>query len=123
MSRLLMAWSAAAGAMLLVAAQGTAAPAPKAAAKAKPAAATLTGCLETDGDHFRLTDLPDAQAPKGRSWKTAYVTKSKKDVEILGTTNLKLKDHVGHRITIVGTRETDTRVKAQSLKMVASRCS
>jgi hypothetical protein len=113
-------WSAATCALVIAAAQASAAPAPK----AKPVApASLTGCLHNDGGHFKLTDLPDSQAPKGRTWKTGYVTKSNKDVEVLGAANLKLKDHVGHKVTIVGTRDGSTRVKATSLKMVATRCS
>jgi phosphate-selective porin len=99
-----------------------AAPAVKATAKAA-GPASLTGCLQNDDGHFKLTDLPDGQAPKARNWKTAYVTKSSKDIEVVGAANLKLKDHVGHKVTVVGTRDSATRVKATSLKMVASRCS
>ena len=102
-------------------------------AAAKPAAApsakttvpssSLTGCLQNDGDHFKLTNLPEGQAPKSRNWMTAYVTKSTKDVEVTGATNLKLKDHIGHKVTITGTRDGDTHVKATGVKMVAKTCS
>jgi len=133
MSRTKTAWLAATCAAVFVAsphaaaaqaAKSTAKPAAPASAKAPAApSSSLTGCLQPDGDHYKLTDLPDGQAPKARTWKTAYVTKSSKDIEVVGATNLKLKDHVGHKVTIVGTRDGEARVKATSLKMVATHCS
>jgi len=94
-----------------------------AAAKTAVPSSSLTGCLQTDGDHYKLTDLPEGQAPKSRNWKTAYVTKSTKDVEVTGASSLKLKDHIGHKVTITGTRDGDTHVKATGVKMVAKTCS
>jgi hypothetical protein len=124
MSRTKTAWLAAICAAVFVATtHAAAAAAVKESAKAAAAPASITGCLQVDSGHYKLTDVPEGQAPKARSWKTAYVTKSSKDVEVLGGTNLKLKDHVGHKVTIMGTRDGATRVKATSLKMVASRCS
>lgn len=132
MSRTRTAWLAATCAALFVATthaaaaqavKSTAKPAATRPAKTAAPASSLTGCLQNDGDHFKLTDLPDGQAPKARNWKTAYVTKSNKAVEVTGATSLKLKDHIGHKVTIIGTRDGDARVKATSLKMVASRCS
>lgn len=102
--------------------KSTTKPAPV-ASKTAPPASSLTGCRQNDGDRFNLTNLPEGQAPKGRNWKTAYVTTSTKDVEVVGASRLKLKDHVGHKVTITGTRDGDTRVKATSVKMVATRCS
>jgi hypothetical protein len=64
--------------------------APAKAATAKVAAApvepgeTLTGCLEADGAKYKLTDPQGTQAPKGRSWKTGFITKKAKDVEVVG---------------------------------------
>jgi hypothetical protein len=132
MSRTETAWLAAICAALFLATthaaaaqavKSTAKPAATTTAKTAAPGSSLTGCLQNDGDHFKLTNLPDGQAPKARNWKTAYVTKSSKDVEVTGAANLKLKDHVGHKVTITGTRDGDTRVKATSLKMVANRCS
>jgi hypothetical protein len=131
MSRTKTAWLAATCAAVFVAsthaaaqtAKSAAKPAAPTASKAATPSSSLTGCLQPDGDHYKLTDLPDGQAPKARTWKTAYVTKSSKDIEVVGATNLKLKDHVGHKVTIVGTRDGETRVKATSLKMVATHCS
>jgi hypothetical protein len=132
MSRTQTAWLAAICAAVFVATahaaaaqavKNTAKPAATTASKTAVPSSSLTGCLEHDGDHFKLTDLPDGQAPKARNWKTAYVTKSKKDVEVTGAASLKLKDHVGHKVTITGSRDGDTHVKATSLKMVAKSCS
>jgi hypothetical protein len=132
MSRTTTAWLAAICAALFVttthaaatqAVKSTAKPAATTSAKAATPGSSLTGCLENDGDHFKLTNLPEGQAPKARNWKTAYVTKSTKDIEVTGATSLKLKDHVGHKVTITGTRDGDTHVKATSVKMVAKSCS
>jgi hypothetical protein len=99
------------------------APAATPSAKTTVPSSSLTGCLQTDGDHYKLTNLPEGQAPKSRNWKTGYVTKSTKDVEVTGASNLKLKDHIGHKVTITGTRDGDTHVKATGVKMVAKSCS
>ncbi|HEY7172837.1 MAG TPA: hypothetical protein VH417_18420 [Vicinamibacterales bacterium] len=132
MSRTTTAWLAAICAALFVTAthaaatqavKSTAKPAATTSAKTAAPGSSLTGCLENDGDHFKLTNLPEGQAPKARTWKTAYVTKSTKDVEVTGAASLKLKDHIGHKVTITGTRDGDTHVKATSVKMVAKSCS
>lgn len=104
-----------------------AAPAKAAAAKvAVPAEAgdTLTGCLETDGTNYRLADVQGDQAPKGRSWKTGFIMKRSKPVQVVGTSStLKLKDHVGHKISVVGVRDDDTHFKARSVRQLAASCS
>jgi cytochrome c553 len=103
------------------AADGKAAPAK--AAKAN-ASATLTGCLHADGSKYRLTNIENA--PKGRNWKTAYITKSSKDVELVGApASMKLKDHVGHKVAIAGMRRDEGHFQPQSLKQTwqVSSCS
>jgi hypothetical protein len=95
----------------------------KAVAKAAPAV-TLTGCLHEDGDGYKLTRVAGRQAPTGRSWKTAFIKKTTKDVEVVGLTKaVKLGDHIGRRVTVVGVREGNTPVKAKSIKRVAASCS
>ncbi|HMD35121.1 MAG TPA: hypothetical protein VKH42_09140, partial [Vicinamibacterales bacterium] len=100
---------------------------PKAAASSAKAAATtttMTGCLHADGSKFMLGNVEGANAPKTRNWKTGYVTKTTKDVEVVGaSSSLKLKDQVGHKVTVSGTRDGDTHFKAQSIKQVARSCS
>ena len=110
--------------------------APGAAAQKKTAAASakaqtnaagtvsMTGCLHADGSRLILTDLPDAQAPKGRNWKTGFITKNRKDMEVVAaSSSLKLKEHVGHKITVVGKKDGDAHLNAQSLRHVARSCS
>jgi hypothetical protein len=111
------------------AAPAKAAPARAAAAKVAVApleladSVTLTGCLEADGRKYKLTDLEGAQAPKGRSWKTGFVTKKSKDVEIVGTSAVKLGDHIGRKVSIVGVKDGDTHLTARSIKQLAAPCS
>ena len=107
---------------------------PAKAAPAKTAAAriaaapvpgdTLTGCLEADGAKYKLTGLKGTEVPKGRSWKTGFITKKSKDVEVVGASAaLKLKDHVGHKVSVVGVKDGDTHFQARSVKQLAGSCS
>ena len=45
-------------------------PAPDAAAGARTAPVTVTGCLERTDAGFRMKDTAGAEAPKSRSWKS-----------------------------------------------------
>lgn len=99
----------------------------KAAAPAKAApASTLTGCLQTDGARYVLTDLTDRPAPKTRTWKTAFITKRSKrvEIEIVGASaSVKLKDQVGHKVAIVGTEDGEAHMMtARSIKLVSRTC-
>ena len=111
-------------AMVMMAAQTSIAADKTAPPKAKASpSVTLTGCLRADGTKYKLTDLQGNQAHKGRSWKTGFITKSTKDVEVVGaSSSVKLKDHVGRKITVVGTKDGEMHVKAQSVKRVAASC-
>ena len=108
-------------------ASAKAAPAKAAPAKAAPAvpagSITLTGCLEADGRKYLLTDLEGAQAPKGRSWKTGFVTKTAKDVEVTPSSSVKLGDHIGRKVSVVGVRHDDTHLQARSITQLAASCS
>jgi len=101
---------------------------PGGAATAKATTATqtvtLTGCLRADDGKYMLTDLKGEQAPKARSWKTGWITKSTKDVEVVSTaTGPKLKDHVNHEVSVTGARTGDDHVQARSIKHLAPSCS
>ena len=105
----------------------TAAPA-KTTAPAKSAqvdqSVTLTGCLHADGSKYRLTNLQGNQSPKGRNWKTGFITKTTKDIEVVGaSTSVRLTGQVGHRITVVGVRDGDRHFKARSIRQIATSCS
>jgi len=99
---------------------------PGGAATAKTASSTdtvsLTGCLRADGAKYKLTDLKGA--PKGRSWKTGWIMKSTKDVEVIAAASgPKLKDHVNHEVTVTGQKAPDQPMQARSIKHVAPSCS
>jgi len=109
------------------AAPAKAAPAKTAPAKAAPATAapdpnsvTMTGCLETDGSKYRLADVQGNQTAKERSWKTGFITKKPKPIEVVGASSLNLKDHVGRKISVVGVKDGDTHLKARSIKQLGS---
>jgi len=109
------------GALLVLAAQPAES---RTAAKAAAESVTLTGCLHADGGKYVLTDLKGDKAPKGRSWKTGWVEKSTKDVEIVtAASGPKLKDHVGHEVTLTGVKNGETHIQAKSIKHVAASCS
>ena len=139
--RMSVAWVAAIGAgLLMLAAQvyGAAAQAQtttqKASTTQKPAAqktapapkvpmTTLTGCLKMDGKQYQLTNVEGSQAERGRNWKTGFVTKSTKNVQVVGaSSSVRLKDQLGHKVTIVGTKDGETRLRASSIKRVAVAC-
>ena len=85
---------------------------------------TFTGCLEAHGTKYVLTGLKGDAAPKGRNWKTAFIKKTKKDVEVVSASStLKLKEHVGRQITVTGVRVDDDHLKARSVKRIAASCS
>jgi len=116
---------AALGALLMLAVQpAESKPAAKPAAKTAAESVTLTGCLHADGGKYMLTDLKGTQAPKGRSWKTAWITKSTKNVQVVSSSSgPKLKDHIGHQVTLTGVRNGETHMQARSIKHVAASCS
>ncbi len=111
---------AALGALLMLAAQ----PAEVTAAKTTTAeSVTVTGCLHADGGKYMLTDIKGNNAPKGRNWKTGFVTKTSKPIEVVSANSgPKLKDHVGHEVTLTGVRNSDTHMQARSIKHVATSC-
>jgi hypothetical protein len=104
---------------------------PKSVTAAKPAAVapktpttTLTGCLRMDGDRFELTNLKGSDVATGRNWKRGFITKTAKNVAVVGASaNVKLKDHVGREVSVVGTRSDETHLRASSIKRVATACS
>jgi len=108
------------------AAPAKAAPAKVAAAKVAvepvdPNSVTMIGCLESDGSNYRLSDVQGNLAPKGRSWKTGFVTKKAKNIDLVGApASLKLKDHVGRKVSVSGLRDDETHLKARSIKQLGS---
>ena len=105
------------------AAPAKAAPAKASAQTAAVPSVTLTGCLHTDDDKFMLKDVEGTKVSKHRNWKTGFITKSTKDLELVAASSVNLQDQVGHKVSVVGTREGDTHFRARSLKRVAESCS
>jgi len=88
-----------------------------------PEMVTIAGCLAQDGESFRLKDTSGSDAPKSRSWKTAFLHKGPGSVEVVdGSHRLKLTNHVGERVSVTGTM-TDGEMQVRSLRRVASSCS
>jgi len=115
------AWLAALGASVML---GAARPDAAETKKTAAAAVTLTGCLHADGTKYLLKDPKGSDAPKSRNWKTAFITRSTKGVEVSSaSSSVKLKDQIGHQVSVTGTRDGETHLKAKSIKRVSASCS
>jgi len=89
----------------------------------KSAPVTITGCLERNDETFRLKDTSGADAPKSRSWKSGFLKKGPKPIDVVDASKrLKLGDHVGQRVSVTGTL-VDREMQVRSLKRVAPSCS
>jgi hypothetical protein len=83
---------------------------------------TVTGCLESDDQIFKLRNATGLEAPTSRSWKTGFLKKRSVSIEVTDTANgINLTNHVGHRVALTGTLvERDINVK--SVQRVADSC-
>lgn len=89
---------------------------------AKPAPVTITGCLERDDETFRLKDTSGEDAPRSRSWKSAFLKKGSAPVEVVAASKrLKLTNHIGQRVSVTGTL-SDGEMQIRSLRRVAASC-
>ena len=99
---------------------------PARAAEKAPAKSTapvsMTGCLRAGGGGYVLTSLKGNQAPKARSWKTGYIMKTTRDVVVRPAAGMKLQDHVGRQVTVVGMVD-GTHMTARTIRRVATSCS
>ncbi|HEV3215042.1 MAG TPA: hypothetical protein VGZ27_04940 [Vicinamibacterales bacterium] len=99
----------------------------KAAPAPKVPMTTMTGCLKMDGKQYQLTDVEGSQIEKSRSWKTGFITKSTKSVQVIGaSSNVRLNDQVGRKVSVVGTKDIkdgETHLNASSIKRVSASCS
>jgi hypothetical protein len=83
---------------------------------------SLSGCLEQDDDAFRLKDTEGSNAPKARSWKSGFLKKGSAKVEIVDVSNrLRLKSHVGKRVTVTGQLH-EKELLANSVRRLAATC-
>jgi len=92
------------------------------AAKAAPEPATIEGCLVQDNETFRLKDTSGDSAPKGRSWKSGFLKKSNKTIELVDERHrLNLAGHVGERVSVAGMLD-ERELMGNSLKRIAETC-
>ena len=99
-------------------------PASAQSAAAVPGAelATIEGCLVQDADQFQLKNTSGENAPKGRSWKSGFLHRSSKTVDVVDQTHrLNLPRHVGERVTVTGILD-DRDLQGTSLKRVGESC-
>jgi hypothetical protein len=83
---------------------------------------TIAGCLERDGDAFRLKDTSGADAPKTRSWKSGFIKKSTSSVDVFDRSKaLGLSSRIGQRVSVTGTL-VDRALQARSVRRIASSC-
>jgi hypothetical protein len=85
--------------------------------------ASIEGCLIQDANQFQLKNTSGEDAPKGRSWKSGFLHRSAKTVDVVDQSHrLNLARHVGERVTITGLLD-DRELQGTSLKRVAESCS
>ena len=85
--------------------------------------ATIEGCLIQADNQFRLKNTSGEDAPRGRSWKSGFLHRSAKTIDVLDQgQRLNLARHVGERVTITGILD-DRELQGTSLKRVGESCS
>jgi hypothetical protein len=83
---------------------------------------TISGCLVSDDDGFRLKDTSGVEAPKSRSWKSGFLKKHSASVDVIDPGHtLNLAGHVGQRVSATGTLN-NREMRAQSLQSVSPSC-
>jgi len=88
----------------------------------KAPSVTISGCLEADGDRFRLKDAFGSDAPKSRSWKSGFLKKGPATIDVVdGAHTLKLANQVGRLVSVTGTL-VNREMQARSVRRVASSC-
>ena len=87
-----------------------------------PVPATIVGCLDQDNDTFRLKNTVGEDAPRGRSWKSGFLKKSSKTIEVIDARHrMNLASHVGERVSVTGMLD-DEELTGSSIKRVAESC-
>jgi hypothetical protein len=93
-----------------------------ASAEERVDAITITGCLERTDNKFRLKDTEGENAPRSRSWKTGFLTRRNRSVDVVDALNrFKLANHVGERVSATGML-VDGDMQIRSLHRVANSC-
>jgi hypothetical protein len=102
--------------------ESTATPEADSAKTSATAPVTIFGCLERSNDTYRLTDTDGVDAPKARSWKSAFMKKGAATVEVVDPGNrTHLSSQVGHRVGVTGTL-TERQLQARSIRRISASC-
>ena len=81
---------------------------------------TISGCLESDGEAFRLTEASGADAPTSRSWKSGFLKKRPASIELTDAAGtLNLRNHVGRQVAATGTL-VDREMRAHWVRRVGA---
>jgi len=92
----------------------------QAAPASKPV--TISGCLQKDGQSFRLTETEGTKAPKSRSWKSGFLKKGNAAVAVVDTgKRLNLPRHVNERVDVTGVLSGHS-MQARSISRLAAKC-
>lgn len=84
-----------------------------------PPPVTITGCLEAEEGTFWLKNTSGADAPKSRSWKSAFLRKRSSPIELVDAPNApRLTRYVGQRVAATGVL-TNREMRASSLRIVS----
>jgi hypothetical protein len=83
---------------------------------------TVTGCLESDDQIFKLKDTTGLDAPTSRSWKTGFLKKRSASIEVSDTANgVSLTNHVGQRVALTGTL-VDREMNVRAVRRLGDSC-
>jgi hypothetical protein len=75
-----------------------------------------------DHETFRLKNTAGEDAPKSRSWKSGFLKKSTKTIEVVDERHrLSLANHVGEQVSVSGMLD-DRELQGTSLTRVAESC-
>lgn len=92
----------------------------EAATAAEPV--TIEGCLVQEDATFRLKNTAGEDAPKGRSWKSGFLHRGSKTLDVVdGRHRLNLARHVGERVSVTGMLD-DRELQGTALKRIAESC-
>lgn len=88
----------------------------------RTAPVTIFGCLQRSDTAFRLTDTDGVDAPKSRTWKTAFLKKGAASIQVTDPGNrLHLASHVGQRLSVTGTL-VDREMQVRSIRRISASC-
>ena len=88
----------------------------------KAAPVTITGCLESDDETFKLKNAIGQDAPKARSWKSGFLKKGAASIDVVDASKrLKLPAHVGERVSVTGML-VGREMQVRSLQRLAASC-